>query len=185
VSQAVAITHFARAIGAARSGNPQAAAGDLEQLAVLRERLAEGKIGYWAEQVEILRLASAGWIAFAEGRRDEGLGLMREAADVESRSNKAPVSPGPVLPARELLGDMLLEAGQPAAALKEYEASQKREPNRFRGYYGAALAAAKAGDRERAEANFDQLVRMTAKGEPRPEMKQLRDIIESNGVRLL
>ena len=75
---------------------------------------------------------------------------------------------------------MLLEAGQPAAALQEYEASQQREPNRYRGYYGAALAAAKAGDRERAKANFDRLVKLTAKGKPRPEMNELRKIIASN-----
>jgi tetratricopeptide (TPR) repeat protein len=179
VLQATAITHFARAIGAARSGSPQAAADDLAQLAALRDRLAERKVRYWAEQVEILRLGSAGWVAFAEGRRDEGLALMRQAADLESRTEKSPISPGPVRPARELLGDMLLDAGQPAAALKEYEASQQREPNRFRGYYGAAVAAAKAGDQAKARANFDRLAKLAAKGEPRPELKQLRGMIAS------
>ena len=180
VLQATAITHFARAIGAARSGNPGASQEDLARLAALRDQLTERKITYWAQQVEIMRLASAGWVEFAGGRRDEGLALVRQAADLESRTEKSPISPGPVLPARELLGDMLLEAGQPAAALKEYEASQQREPNRFRGYYGAAVAAAKAGDRDRAKANFDRLAKLTAKGEPRPQMKQLREIVASN-----
>jgi predicted Zn-dependent protease len=142
--------------------------------------LTERKIAFWAEQVEILRLASAGWLAFAQGNKDEGLKLMRQSADLESRTEKSPISPGPVLPARELLGDMLLEMGQPAAALKEYEASQAREPNRFRGYYGTAVAAARAGDMAKARNNAARLTALTAKGDSRPELKQLRDIVARN-----
>ena len=146
-----AITHFARAIGLARSGNGDAASAEIARLAELREALAAAGNTYWADQVEIQRLGAAAWAALAEGRRDEALELMREAADKESATEKASISPGPILPARELLGDMLLEVGQPAAALKEYEASHEREPNRFRGWYGAASAAAKAGNAAKAK----------------------------------
>jgi hypothetical protein len=180
VLQARAITHFARAIGAARSGNPAAAKDDLAQLGALRDQLAERKIQYWADQVEIQRLASAGWVKFAEGGKDEGLTLMRQAADLESRTEKSPISPGPILPARELLGDMLLEMGQSAAALKEYEASQQREPNRFRGYYGVAIAAARAGNIAKAKQNLARLSAISAKGDPRPELKQVRDLVARN-----
>jgi uncharacterized protein HemY len=99
---------------------------------------------------------------------------MREAADKESASEKASISPGPILPARELLGDMLLELGEPALALKEYEASQQREPNRFRGWYGAATAAAKSGDRAKAEQYYAKLAALAKNGQSRPELEQAR-----------
>jgi tetratricopeptide (TPR) repeat protein len=169
-----AITHFARALGAARSGNAGAAKEDIARLGALAEQLAAAKSGYWAGQVEIQRLGASAWAALAEGRRDEALKLMREAADKESASEKASISPGPILPARELLGDMLLELGQPAAALKEYEASQQREPNRFRGWYGAAAAAAKAGDATKAKAHFARLTALASDGASRPELEQAR-----------
>jgi hypothetical protein len=84
--------------------------------------------------VEVQQRAAAGWIAFAQKKTDDAVKLMREAADLEDKHEKHIVTPGRILPARELLGDMLLETGQPALALEEYEASQRREPNRFRGY---------------------------------------------------
>jgi hypothetical protein len=174
-----AITHFARALGAARSGNPFAAKEDIARLQALTERLAAANNTYWAEQVEIQRLGASAWAALAEGRRDEALKLMREAADKESASEKASISPGPILPARELLGDMLLELGQPAAALREYEASQQREPNRFRGWYGAAAAAAKAGDTAKAKAHFARLTELASKGDSRPELEQAKRFLAS------
>ena len=100
---------------------------------------------------------------------------MRDAADLEDRNEKHIVTPGRILPARELLGDMLLEAGQPAAALQEYEASQQREPNRFRGFAGAARAAAAAGDTEKAAANYRKLLVLAETADtPRPEIVQAR-----------
>ena len=169
-----AITHFARGIGAARSGDAAAARAELERLAELRDQLAAAKNSYWVGQVEIQLLGVSAWTALAEGRRDEALKLMREAADKESASEKTPISPGPILPARELLGDMLLALGQPAAALKEYEASQQREPNRFRGWYGAATAAAKSGDTAKARKYFSTLTKLAEKGDSRPELQQAR-----------
>jgi hypothetical protein len=169
-----AITHFARGIGAARSGDAAAARPELERLAELRDQLAAATNSYWAEQVEIQLLGVSAWTALAEGKRDEALKFMREAAEKESASEKTPISPGPILPARELLGDMLLALGQPAAALKEYETSQQREPNRFRGWYGAATAAAKSGDTAKATKYFSTLTKLAEKGDSRPELQHAR-----------
>jgi tetratricopeptide (TPR) repeat protein len=174
VLYANAITHFARAIGAARSGDFAAAQADVTSLAGLRDALVAAKNGYWAGQVEIQWMAASAWTALAQGKRDDAVKLMRQAADKESASEKAPVSPGPILPARELLGDLLLELGQPALALKEYEASQQREPNRFRGWYGAARAAEKAGDAAKAKSYYAKLATLAQQGDSRPELQQAR-----------
>jgi tetratricopeptide (TPR) repeat protein len=132
-----AMTHFARALGAARSGDPDAAQKEVERIAVLRDELKAAKNEYWANEVEVMRLASLAWVSLAQKKSNEALGLMRQAADIEDKSEKNIVTPGRLLPARELLGDMLLELKRPAEALVEYEASQQREPNRYRGLYGA------------------------------------------------
>src|SRR5919204_5253006 len=136
-----AITYQARAIGAARIGDASAAKAELEQITQRRDALRAAKNDYWATEVEVMRLSAAGWTALAENRADEALGLMREAADLEDKNEKHPVTPGRILPAREQLGDMLMELKRPAEALKEYEQSQKREPDRFRGLYGTARFA--------------------------------------------
>jgi hypothetical protein len=183
ILHANAITHFARAIGAARSGDPSAATKEMEQLAQLRDQLSAAKDAYWAAQVEIQRLAAAGWAALADGRKADALELMGQAADKESALEKASISPGPILPARELLGDMLLELGQPAQALREYEASQQREPNRFRGLYGAATAAARSGDVAKANTYFGKLSALAQQGDARPELQQAKQYLASNQAR--
>jgi tetratricopeptide (TPR) repeat protein len=154
-------TRFARALGAARSGDAAAAQKEVEKLASLRDALKAKKNAYWATEVEISRQAAAAWTALALGKKEEALSLMRSAADAEDKHGKHIVTPGRIAPARELLGDMLLELKQPALALKEYEASQVREPNRFRGFYGAALAAEASGNRQKAADNFAKLIAMT------------------------
>ncbi|HEU4352332.1 MAG TPA: hypothetical protein VFR66_10725 [Burkholderiales bacterium] len=169
-----ATTYFARALGAARAGETAAAKADLEQIAQRREALRAAKNDYWGTEVEVMRLAAAGWVALAEARNDEALNLMRQAADMEDKNEKHPVTPGRILPARELLGDMLMELKRPADALKEYEESQKREPNRFRGLYGAALAAEMAGDDRAARKYYARLVQIAGKGEPRAELTLAR-----------
>jgi len=118
----------------------------------------------------VMRLSAAGWIAYAENNGDEALGLMRTAADTEDKNEKHPVTPGRLLPAREMLGDLLMELKRPAEALKEYEASHKREPERFRGLYGAALAAEMSGDAKSARRYYTRLVQLGGKGEARPEL---------------
>ena len=175
-----ALTHFARGIGAARSGDAAAADKSAQELARLRDALKAAKSDYWAGEVEVSRIGVVAWATLAQGKRDEALTLMRSAADMEDKSEKHIVTPGRILPARERLGDMLMELKRPADALKEYEASQIREPERFRGYYGAGQAAAQSGDKARAKRHFAKLVEMAGAGGPRPELAQARAFIAAN-----
>ena len=140
-----------RGLGAARNGNLAQARDDQARLAALRDALLAAKVGYWADQVDIQRLLVAGWIARAEGRNDDAVQLIRAAADREDATEKHPVTPGSIVPAREVLGELLLDLGRPAEALREFEASQQKEPNRLRGYYGVARAAELSGDAAKAK----------------------------------
>jgi tetratricopeptide (TPR) repeat protein len=174
-----AITHFARAIGAARSGNPKAAAPDIEQLAALRDRLKSMQDAYWAEQVDIQRQIAIAWVTFAEGDTARGVELLRAAAAAEDNTDKAAISPGPLAPARELLGYMLLEAGRAAEALEAFDATVKKEPNRFRGLYGAGRAAEAAGQRARAVAFYKQLLQVASEPDTqRAELQHARAFIK-------
>jgi Tfp pilus assembly protein PilF len=169
-----AMVHFARALGAARSGKPEAAEPDVEALKKLHGQLTEAKNAYWATEVEVNGLGAAAWQRFAQGKRDEALELMRQAADLEDKNDKHIVTPGRIAPARELLADMLLAAKRPAEALKQYEMSQSREPDRFRGLWGAANAAQQAGDPAKAKKYYARLVKIAGNGDPRPELKAAR-----------
>jgi tetratricopeptide (TPR) repeat protein len=155
---ALAVTHFARAIGAARAGNPGTVAADIAQLAALRDELTKRRDTYWAGQVEIQRQMASAWSSWAAGRRDEALSLAAQGADAEDATEKAAVSPGPLAPAREMLAEMLLEAGRASDARQAYEAVLKKEPRRFRAEVGAGLAAERAGDTEGASAHYRTLV---------------------------
>jgi tetratricopeptide (TPR) repeat protein len=169
-----AMGHFARALGAARSGNPEAADQDIEALRRLHGQLKEAKNNYWATEVEVSALAAAAWQRLAQGKPEDAEAFMRQAADMEDKNDKHIVTPGRIVPARELLGDMLLAMKRPKEALKEYEMSQKREPDRFRGLYGAASAAQQAGDAEKAKRYYARLVKIAGKGAARPELKAAR-----------
>jgi tetratricopeptide (TPR) repeat protein len=176
-----AMIYFARAVGAARTGNPARARADVERLADLREALLQAKDGYWAEQVEIQRRGAAAWLARAEGRNDDALALMRAAAELEDSTEKHNITPGPIATARELLGDMLLELGQPAQAAREYEASLNRAPNRFKTLYGVARASELAGDRDRARTFYAKLVTVAAASDnQRPELSQAKAFLGKN-----
>lgn len=166
-----AMTEFARALGAAHTKNGLRAREALEKLATLRDQAASTN-AYWGSQVEIQRLAASAWLTFEEGQRSRGLEAMRKAADMESTTEKHPVTPGELLPARELLGDMLLEIGEHAAAQKEYAAVLARSPNRFNSLYGSGRAAELRGDRATAAGFYKQLVD-TAPATPGP--KRLQD----------
>jgi tetratricopeptide (TPR) repeat protein len=134
--------------------------------------------GYWSEQVDIQRRVALAWIAFAEGRRDEGIQMLRAAADAEDATDKAAVSPGPLAPARELLGEMLLDAGNAAEALTAFEATMAKEPGRFRGAYGAAKAARAAGDHTKAERYYRALVDLADSSDtPRPALEEARSFL--------
>jgi tetratricopeptide (TPR) repeat protein len=170
-----AITTFSRALGAVRGGNVAAAETEAQTLTAQHKALVDAKNNYWATEVEIQRTAVAGWIALARGQSDEALRLMRSAADLEDRNDKHIVTPGRMVPARELLGEMLLEVKQPAAALVEFERSQVREPNRFRGIAGAALAADASGDRAKARRLYARLLELARDADsPRPELARAK-----------
>ena len=167
-----AITHFARGLGYARTGDTASARKEESRLAQLRDGLAEQKNTYWSNQVEVQRLAVNAWIALAQGAQDDALKSMRAAADLEDSMEKHIVTPSPIAPARELFGEMLLEVRQPAEALKAFEASAQREPNHFRGVYGAAQAAALSDDRDKARIYYAKFVALTEKADrARPEMQ--------------
>jgi tetratricopeptide (TPR) repeat protein len=167
---------FARAIGAARSGKAAAARQDVDKLASIQKALSEVKIGYdWATQAEIQHRAAAAWLAHAEGKDEEALQLMRAAADLDDTIEKHPVTPGAILPAREMLGDLLLEVNQSAPALKEYEAVLQNSPNRFNSLYGAALAAELLGDHKKARAYYEKLAALCSHSDAsRPELQKAK-----------
>jgi tetratricopeptide (TPR) repeat protein len=175
---AEAITHFARAMGAARSGDTAAAEADIAKLNELRQGLLEAKQGYWAEQIELQILGGQAWLEQAKGKRDEALKFMRAAADLEDSTEKHVAMENRLYPMRELLGDLLREQGQPATALAEYEASMKIAPNRLRGYFGAAKAAEEAGQAKKARAYYNQLARLTkgSDGE-RAELREMKQYL--------
>ncbi|MEZ0333834.1 MAG: tetratricopeptide repeat protein, partial [Gemmatimonadales bacterium] len=174
-----AMTHFASALGAARLGDPAAAQKDIERIVGLREELKATQSDYWANEVEVMLLSSRAWTALAQKTSDEALELMRQAADMEDKSEKNIVTPGRLVPARELLGDMLLQVNLPAEALKEYETSQQREPNRYRGLYGAGHAAAQSGNRDKARYYFSKLIELAGSGDLRPETEKARRYLAS------
>ncbi len=169
--QAEAINAFARGVGAARSGDARAAQTEVARLQALRDAAAAMKIGYWVEQIEIQVEAVRGLATYAEGRRDEAIAHLRRVAEREDATEKHAISPGPLLPARELLADMLHEAGKPAEALREYEAVLVKEPNRYRATLGAARAAERAGNTGSAKQHFARLVELGADADtPRTEL---------------
>jgi hypothetical protein len=168
--------HFARAIGAARSGDVGSAREEVQKLAALKESLKIGKGEYdWAKQVDIERQIAAAWLAFAEGKHDESLQLMRAVADLDDATDKHPVTPGSILPAREQLGELLLELKQPAAALTEFETSLRSAPERFNGLYGAARAATLAADQKKARSYYTKLMALTRDADTsRPEIAEAK-----------
>ncbi len=171
-----AITHFARALGAARSGQPDAARPDLDRLVEIREALKQAKNDYWAEQVDIQWRAASAWTAYARGDTEEALKVLREAANAEDATEKAAVTPGPLAPARELLAEMLLDSHDYAGALREFEATLQREPRRFRSVYGAGRAAELANDRTKSAQYYRQLLDICrhADADGRPELQTAR-----------
>jgi tetratricopeptide (TPR) repeat protein len=175
---AEAITHFARAIGAARSGDTAAASADIVRLTEIQKGLAEAKENYWATQVEIQRRGAAAWLAHAQGKKEEALKLMQAAADLEDTTEKHPVTPGAIVPARELLGELLLELGDSKQALKEFEAASLVSPNRFNGLYGAARAAEMSGDQDKARTFYAKLLSLSERSDgQRVELQAARTFL--------
>jgi tetratricopeptide (TPR) repeat protein len=177
-------TLFARAIGAARTGDMAAARQDIEKLNALRRSLVEVKGDYdWSKQVEIERLIASAWLAQAEGKNEEALRLMRAAAELEDATEKHPVTPGAILPAREQLGELLLELKQPVVALQEFESSFRNTPNRFNGLYGAARAARLAGDQKAAKSYYTKLLALAHDTDStRPEVEEARKFVAGEKI---
>jgi tetratricopeptide (TPR) repeat protein len=176
--QAEAVLVYARGLGAARIGDVAAAQADSQRLRALKDAMVAAKIGYWPSQADFQIKAVDAWIALAQKRNDEALQLMRAAADAEEASDKHPVTPGNVVPSRELLGEMLMAVGQPQQALAEFERSLKRDPSRFRGIYGAAGAAEAAGNRPLARDYYSKLQALAAdRDTDRPELVQARAFV--------
>ena len=173
--------HFARALGASHTGDIEAAQKDLQDLAAIEDVLTQENNKYWADQVNIQREIAAAWITFAKGKPEDALQQMRSAADHEDRTDKHNVTPGVILPARELLGEMLLELKQPAKATIEFETTLRTAPNRFNAMSGAAHAAKQSGDREKAKSYYTKLLAMCSQSDgDRPELQDARSLLSQN-----
>jgi len=170
-----AITRFARALGAARSGNPAAARAEMAKLVELRDALRQASDRYWTEQVDIQWQIASAWTLQAEHKPDEALRVLGAAADAEDKTEKSIVTPGPLAPARELYGAMLLERGRAKEALAAFEAALAKEPNRYHGLAGAARAAETLGDSVKARLYYVRLVALASGGNAnRPELVAAR-----------
>ena len=160
------------------AGDPEAAKPDIARLGELRDKLREAKDAYWSEQVDIQARIASAWVLYAEGKKDEALKAMSDAADAEDRTEKHPVTPGTPKPARELYGEMLLDNGRAAEALTAFEATLKKEPNRLGAYAGAARAAAQIGDTAKAREYFGKIVEQAGSGDStRTEVADARNYL--------
>jgi Tfp pilus assembly protein PilF len=171
---AEAMISFTRALGAAHTGDTAAAEVEIAKLQSLKQKLDQNKDDYWAKQVEAQRLAASGILAHAQGNDHQAVEFVRAAADLDASMDKHPATPAEVLPARELLGDLLLEVNEPAAALKEYEQTLRAERNRFRSLLGIARAAKAAGDTQRARDAYGRLIALASADTDRPELAEAK-----------
>lgn len=170
-AQAEAIAWFGRAVGAARNGELAKAKDAVDQLRTLKDRLDKANDAYWAGQVAIQERAGRAWIALVEGRKEEAIAGMRQAADLEDRSGKHVAMENRLSPIRELLGELLMEAQEPAQALKEFETSLRNNPNRYRSFAGAAKAAFRDGDRAQAKSYYEKLLALAGNADTaRPDL---------------
>lgn len=178
LSWAEATVCYARALGSAHTGDIDGARQAIQKLEAARDVLTSLQETYWAGQVEIQRREAAGMLAFAQGKKDEAVGLLGSAADMEDASEKHPVTPGPVKPARELLGEVLLSIGKPEEALAAFETTLQSSPNRFNALYGAAAAAQAGGQRAKARQYFNALLEISDPLSTRPELRTARSYLQ-------
>ena len=172
---AQAMISFARALGEARTGNITGAQADIAKLQSLKDKLSAENNTYWANQVEVQRLGAAGILAHVQGDETKAVELVRAAADLEATMDKHPVTPSSVLPARELLADLLLELNQPDAARAEYKEMLRTDPHRFRSILGEARAAKQSGDTAAAHDAYQKLVALSKPAGPeRPELAEAK-----------
>jgi tetratricopeptide (TPR) repeat protein len=171
---AAAMISYTRALGMARTGDISGAETEIAKLQSFKQKLDQAKDDYWAKQVEVQRLAASGILAHARGNDKEAVELARAAAELDASMDKHPATPAEVLPARELLADLLLELNDPAAALKEYEQSAKTDRNRFRSILGMARAAQQTGDTPKAREAYGKLVALASADTDRPELVEAK-----------
>ena len=181
---AAAHIHFARAVGAARNGDTALARQETQKLNEIKSALVAGSDGYdWAKQVQIKYLIATAWLAFSENKLDEALQQMHAAADLDDATDKHPVTPGSIMPAREQLGELLIELKQPNEALTAFETSLGTAPNRFIGLYGAARAARLAGEKVKAKTYYAKLVELTRFADsPRPEIDEAKKFLKTDSA---
>lgn len=176
-----AILHFTRALGALNTNDIKSGIHELQELNNIRQNLLQQKNAYQAGQVAVQIKAVEAWLKFKEGKTDEAIGLMTASAKLEDETEKHPVTPSEVLPAKELLGDLLMQMNKPAEALQAYEENLKKHPNRFNGLYGAGLAAHKSGDIEKAKSYYKKLLSITdPKASGRAELKKIAAFIKTS-----
>jgi tetratricopeptide (TPR) repeat protein len=175
-----AISWFAKGLGAARSGDAAQAQAAITQLVALRDQMREKKDAYWSEQVDIQSRIVTAWTQLATEHQAEALQTMSAAADAEDKTEKHPVTPGQLAPARELYGAMLLQTGKPTEALAAYEATMGKEPNRLNATLGAADAAAASGDSAKARQYYTAAVALASDTSvTRPGVSQARAFLVS------
>ena len=178
-----AMLHFSRALGFSNTGNSTAAEKELKSLIVLRDKLTKAKNIYESGQVTIQIEAVRGWIEFAKGNSKKAIEYMKLASSLESKTSKAAVTPGEIIPADELLADLYLALNKPKLALETYKLNLKGHPFRFNGIYGAAKAAEKLNNIKLAYYYFDQLVKLSAKtNSSRPEISEAKDFLVNNST---
>ena len=175
-----AMLHFSRALGFSNTNNPKAAEKELDILITLRNGLIKNKDSYAAGQVTIQINATKAWIEFAKGNSEKAITFMQLAVALESKTSKAPVTPGELVPASELLGNLYLASNQPEKALETYKLNLELHPLRFNGIYGAAKAASELNKTTEAIYYFDQLVRLsTAVKSNRPEVAEAKAFLKN------
>ena len=170
-----ALIEYSHALGRARGGDLDGAREAVTRMQQLRSKTTDPKFDYFRRHLDLQMQAASAWIAFGEDKKDAAIDLLRQTADAEDILGKHPVSPGALVPAREQLGDLFLKLDRPTEAQREFEAALKIYPGRFRALYGAAQAAEKAGENDKAHAYYGKLIEQTANADgTRSELTQLR-----------
>src|SRR5438094_5749201 len=171
-----ALIEYGHALGRAHTGDLDGARTAIARMQQLRHATKDPKFDYFKSHLDLQMQAASAWVTAAEGKKNEAIEMLRRAADAEDILGKHPVSPGAFVPIREQLGSLLLELGQPKEAQGEFEAALKIYPRRFRGLYGAAIAAEQTGDKENAGRYYAKLAAQTAKSNgSRDELNHVRD----------
>src|SRR5437762_1389074 len=170
------LIEYSHALGRARTGDIEGARKAMDRMRQLRDATSDPRLDYFKRQLDQQMQAASAWVAYGEGKKDDAINILRRVADAEDILGKHPVSPGALVPAREQLGDLLLELDRPKEAQREFEAALKIYPGRFRGLYGAGQAAEKIGEKEKADHYYAKLIEQTAKADgSRSELAQLRE----------